>query len=92
MSGGTQSQGIPTRMQHFEPWHVERIALTIKQYKDELGSEYTNLVEDFIDLFTVENPRFKAAGFRRRCGVPAPFGLRAKVPVKKTRKGVSKYG
>lgn len=80
-------------MQHFEPWHIERIAQTIKPYKDDLGLEhYCELVEDFVDLFIVENPRFKAATFRRKCGVTAPFSLKAKVPIRRTRKGVSKYG
>lgn len=80
-------------MQHFEPWHVEQIARTIKPYRECLDKEdYEQLVEDFVDVFIVENPRFGAKTFRKRCGVTEPFNLKAKVPVKRTRKGMGKYG
>jgi hypothetical protein len=79
-------------MQYFDPWHTDRIAQTLKVLKNEVSADvYQVVVEEFIDMLQTENPHWKANNFRKKCGVPNPFSLKAKVPIKRTRKGVSKY-
>jgi hypothetical protein len=79
-------------MPRYDAWHRNGIASVIKVFKDDLPSVlYKDMVEDFVYLFQLDNPHFKATTFRKACGVKEPFELVAKVPKKGTRKGVGKY-